>query len=148
MPNFTCSTHKIIGCDVLAAVLMIYSGMCYIGAISDSAYYIGDSDISATSVAIAFWGGMLVLIATTCMKLAATGPRLYYVGVVLGYVICFTLFPIALRSIPLSIAYTVWSGAGTAASVAIGALLFAEKLTLAKLFWIGVIVTGVIGLNL
>ena len=88
------------------------------------------------------------IVATTCMKFAANGSRLWYLGVGLGYALCFSIFPIALRTIPLSIAYATWSGVGTAASVALGALLFAEKLTPLKVLWISLIILGVVGLNL
>lgn len=87
------------------------------------------------------------VLATTCMKLAATRPA-YYAGVFLGYGLCFTLFPIALRKLPLSMAYATWSGVGTAAATVIGAALFSEKLTLLKFVSIGLIIAGVMGLNL
>ena len=63
------------------------------------------------------------------------------------YGLCFSIFPLALRRLPLSVAYATWSGVGTAASVLIGALAFSEKITLLKLLWIALIVVGVIGLN-
>ena len=89
----------------------------------------------------------LELIATTCMKLAGTRSQLWYIGVFGGYAACFTLFPIALKTLPLGIAYATWSGVGTAASVLIGAALFSEKLTAIKAVSIGLIVAGVVGLN-
>ena len=90
---------------------------------------------------------MLEIFATTSMKLAVRN-KVWYAGVFLGYALCFTLFPIALRSLPLSIAYATWSGVGTAASVLIGVLLFGESITPLKLIWVLLIVAGVVGLNL
>ena len=90
---------------------------------------------------------ILEIVATTCMKYAAIGPRLWYAGVAAGYVLCFTLFPVVLRTMPLSIAYAAWSGAGTATAMLIGAVLFNEALTLKKLVWTALIVAGVVGLN-
>ena len=63
------------------------------------------------------------------------------------YGLCFSIFPLALRRLPLSVAYATWSGAGTAASVLIGALAFSEKITVMKLLWIALIILGVVGLN-
>ena len=63
----------------------------------------------------------LEVVATTCMKFAANGPKAWYIGVGLGYTLCFSLFPLALRTMPLSVAYATWSGVGTAASCFIGA---------------------------
>ena len=85
--------------------------------------------------------------ATVCMKMAATGPSIWYAGVGAGYALCFSIFPLALRRMPLSIAYATWSGAGTAASVLIGRMLFGERLTWMKVFHIFLIIGGVVGLN-
>ena len=81
------------------------------------------------------------------LKKSISKSQLWYIGVFAGYAACFTLFPIALKTLPLSIAYATWSGVGTAASVLIGAALFSEKLTAVKAVWIGLIVAGVVGLN-
>ena len=105
------------------------------------------------SVAKAPAGSVLALtivfeiFATTSMKLAVRN-KVWYAGVFIGYALCFTLFPVALRSLPLSIAYATWSGVGTAASVLIGVLLFGEVLTPLKLLWVLLIIGGVVGLNL
>ena len=85
--------------------------------------------------------------ATTCMKLAASRP-LWNVGVYLGYALCFSLFPYVLRSIPLGVAYAIWSGCGTVATVIIGSLAFGEAMNPRKALWVGLIVLGVVGLNL
>lgn len=53
---------------------------------------------------------ILEVFATTCMKMAASGPRFWYLGIFAGYTACFSIFPIALRTIPLSVAYATWSG--------------------------------------
>ena len=89
---------------------------------------------------------LLELAATTFMKLAVNRPA-YLIGVYAGYGLCFSLFPLALKRLPLSVAYATWSGVGTAASIAIGAIFFGEKITMMKFLWISLIVTGVVGLN-
>jgi small multidrug resistance pump len=53
-----------------------------------------------------------------------------------------------LRHIPLGIAYAVWSGAGTALIAVIGVVLYRQKLDLPALLGIGLIVAGVLVLNL
>ena len=89
----------------------------------------------------------LEVVATTCMKLAATSSPKWFIGVYGGYVLCFSIFPLALKRLPLSIAYATWSGVGTLASVIIGATAFGETITKAKLLWIAFIILGVVGLN-
>ena len=81
------------------------------------------------------------------MKLAANRSPLWYVGVFAGYALCFSIFPLALRRLALSTAYATWSGAGTAASVVIGAAFFGERITALKLLYLAMIVAGVVGLN-
>ena len=89
----------------------------------------------------------LEVFATVCMKMASSGSAWWYAGVGAGYTMCFSLFPLALKRMPLSIAYATWSGAGTAASVLIGRALFGEQLTWMKVVWIALIIAGVVGLN-
>mmetsp|Transcript_25488 Transcript_25488/g.101568 ORF Transcript_25488/g.101568 Transcript_25488/m.101568 type:complete len:119 (+) Transcript_25488:1354-1710(+) len=88
----------------------------------------------------------LEVLGTTCMKLTATS-NLYYIGVALGYGLCFSVFPMVLRQMPLGVAYAIWSGAGTVATAAVSATFFGESMTLPKILSIGCIVVGVVGLN-
>ena len=55
---------------------------------------------------------------------------------------------LALRRLELSIAYAIWSGAGTALTVMIGIAYFREPLTAVKLASIALVVIGVVGLSL
>lgn len=69
-------------------------------------------------------------------------------GVVLGYGIAFYSLSMALRAIPLSSAYAMWSGIGTLATAAIGFFLFKEQITLVGVAGIVLIIGGVVLLNL
>jgi quaternary ammonium compound-resistance protein SugE len=55
------------------------------------------------------------------------------------------LLALAVRSLPLSTAYTVWTGIGTAGAVLLGIELFDEPATLWRLFCVGLIVAGIVG---
>ena len=68
--------------------------------------------------------------------------------VVVGYVLSFYLLALVLRDISVSTAYAVWAGAGTAAVAVIGMAVLGEPATALKLLAIGLIVAGVIALNL
>ncbi len=86
---------------------------------------------------------------TTCMKLADGFTRpLPSIGIFVFYGVSFTLLPLALRQIDISIAYAIWSGAGTAIIAFIGASYFHETLTPPKLLCLALIIVGVVGLNL
>merc|ERR1712060_905335 len=62
--------------------------------------------------------------ATTCMKMASRGSPWWNVGVYGGYILCFSIFPFVLKHLPLGVAYAIWSGAGTAMTPLMGALIF------------------------
>ncbi|HUA81605.1 MAG TPA: multidrug efflux SMR transporter [Dyella sp.] len=68
--------------------------------------------------------------------------------VVVGYGVAFYCLSLTLRQIPLGIAYAVWSGAGTALIALIGVVVYRQKLDLAAVLGIGLIVAGVLVLNL
>ncbi|WP_327681749.1 DMT family transporter [Kitasatospora sp. NBC_00458] len=87
--------------------------------------------------------------ATSCLKLTEGFTRLWpSVGVAIGYVLSFYLLGKALKHIPVSVAYAVWSGAGTAAVAGIGVVAFGESL--GRLQWLGLalVIIGVVVLNL
>jgi len=68
--------------------------------------------------------------------------------VVVGYGLTFYLLGLALKQIPLGVAYAIWSGLGTAGAVLAGVLLWRESLNLAGVVGIALIVAGVVVLNL
>ncbi len=53
----------------------------------------------------------------------------------------------ALEVLPLGTAYAVWTGIGAAGSVAVGILVFGEPATAARLFWIALVLAGIVGLK-
>lgn len=55
---------------------------------------------------------------------------------------------LALKTLPVSIGYPMWVGAGALGTVVFGFVLFGESLTLLKLASVAAIVLGVIGLKL
>jgi len=92
---------------------------------------------------------VLEVCGTTCMKLSAGFTRA--VPSVLMYVLyglSLGALTMALEKIPVSVAYAIWSGLGTALITGIGIVWFKEPASLAKFAWIGLIIIGVAGLNL
>lgn len=89
------------------------------------------------------------IIGTTALKASdgftRLGPSLL---VVLGYGIAFFLLAQVLRSIPLGITYAIWSGVGVAAVTLIGWVMYGQRLDLPALLGIGLIVAGVVVLNI
>ena len=70
------------------------------------------------------------------------------VVVVLGYGASFWLLALVLKQLSICTTYAVWSAAGTALIAAIGFVAFGEPATALKLASLGLIIAGVIGLNM
>ena len=70
------------------------------------------------------------------------------VVMVVCYLLCFALLGLSLKGLDVSVAYAVWSGLGTAAIAIIGFAVFHEEISVLKVACIGLIVVGVVGLNL
>lgn len=92
---------------------------------------------------------LLEVAGTTSMKASAGFSRLVpSVLIVVFYSAAFVFLTLSLKRLDVSIAYAVWAGTGTALMAAIGSIWFGETLTPLRIGCIGLIVAGVIGLNL
>lgn len=86
---------------------------------------------------------------TTALKASDGFSRLGYGGLsLLAYGIAFYFLSIVLKTMPVGIAYAVWSGVGVALVTVIGVVLFGQSLDLYGYLGIGLIVAGVAVLNL
>jgi quaternary ammonium compound-resistance protein SugE len=59
----------------------------------------------------------------------------------------FILLGLSLKSLPVGTAYAVWTGIGAIGAATLGALLFNEPVTVARIGCIALIVAGIIGLR-
>ncbi|MES9846199.1 MAG: multidrug efflux SMR transporter [Candidatus Sedimenticola sp. PURPLELP] len=92
---------------------------------------------------------VLEVAGTTSMKLSEGFTKLTpSILIFVFYAASFAALTLALKKIEVSVAYAVWSGAGTALIAMIGVIYFSESLTLIKIISILLIIGGVIGLNL
>ncbi|MEK3990073.1 MULTISPECIES: SMR family transporter [Robertmurraya] len=88
------------------------------------------------------------LVATSLLKLSdGMSNLLPSVGVAVGYGLAFYLLSLSLKTIPLSLAYAIWSGVGTALTALIGVVFWGEVLTVLMLVGIVFIIGGVVLLN-
>jgi small multidrug resistance pump len=67
--------------------------------------------------------------------------------VIVGYGVAFYCLSLTLKSIPLGIAYAIWSGLGVVLTAIVGLLLFKQRLDAAAIVGLSLIVMGVIVLN-
>ena len=58
------------------------------------------------------------------------------------------LLGLALRELPVGAAYAVWTGIGTVGTLIFGIAVLGEPATIMRLGFIGLIITGIVGLKL
>ena len=86
--------------------------------------------------------------ATTAMKQSDGFTRMpWTVVTVIGYGIAFYFLSLTLRTIPTGIAYAIWSGAGIVLISTAAWAFLGQKLDAAAVSGMGLIVTGVIVMN-
>jgi small multidrug resistance pump len=89
------------------------------------------------------------VVGTTMMKVSQGLTRLVpSVTMFVMYAISFVFMAFALKKLEVSTAYAIWSGLGTAAIAAIGIIWFQESLNAAKVVGTGLVIAGVILLNI
>jgi quaternary ammonium compound-resistance protein SugE len=83
------------------------------------------------------------------LKLSHGMTRLWpTAGFAASALISFGLLTVALRELEVGPAYAVWTGIGAVGTATIGMLLLDETASVLKLVSIGLILAGVVGLNL
>ncbi|HHU16716.1 MAG TPA: quaternary ammonium compound efflux SMR transporter SugE [Clostridiales bacterium] len=65
-----------------------------------------------------------------------------------GMIISFYFLSLALKSLPLGTSYAIWTGIGTVGSVILGIFLFKESASITRIFFICLIITGIVGLKI
>lgn len=63
-------------------------------------------------------------------------------------IVSFAFLSLALRSLPIGTAYAVWTGIGAVGTVLVGIFVFGEPRSAMRLFCIGLIVAGIVGLKI
>ncbi|WP_412539359.1 multidrug efflux SMR transporter [Longispora sp. K20-0274] len=87
--------------------------------------------------------------ATTALKYSEGFSRLLPTGLSMAlYLVSFFFLSMALKGMPVSTAYAIWSGVGTAVIAAIGFTFLGEELSAVKIGGIALVIGGVVLLNL
>lgn len=66
---------------------------------------------------------------------------------VIGVIVSFWLLHLAMRSLPLGIAYPVWTGIGAIGSAIVGMIVLNESRDVVRIVCIVLIVAGIVGLK-
>ncbi|QDQ28184.1 quaternary ammonium compound efflux SMR transporter SugE [Chitinimonas arctica] len=93
--------------------------------------------------------GLLEVAWAVGLKYSAGFTRLWpSLATVAAMAASVALLGLALRTLPLGTAYTVWTGIGAVGTVILGMLLFGEPISPARLLCVSLIVIGILGLKL
>mgnify|MGYP005720198659 CR=1 FL=1 len=89
------------------------------------------------------------VIATASLKSTEGFTRLVpSIVVLVGYSAAFYFLSLTLDTVPIGVAYAVWSGVGVATITLVSFLVYDQKIDAAGLLGIGLIVAGVVVLRL
>ena len=90
--------------------------------------------------------GVFEIGMTTALKLEQTDPSYLWVFLVCA-IVGFECLSRAIRTIPLGLAYAIWTGIGAVGTAVAGAILFGESRHPLRLISIGLILAGILGLK-
>jgi small multidrug resistance pump len=91
---------------------------------------------------------VLEIIATTLLKLSDGLARWHFAALSIGfYAVCFLALAPALKTIPVGIAYAIWSGVGIIAMAVIGIVFFDQRLNPVQIGCMALVLIGAIGLR-
>jgi small multidrug resistance pump len=89
------------------------------------------------------------VLATSALKESQGFSRLVpSLAVVAGYGASFYFLSLVLQTIPIGVAYALWAGLGIVLITIVGAVVFGQKMDLAAILGIALIISGVVVLRL
>ena len=100
---------------------------------------------------------MALLLVAICIEVGATAalPRtdgfsdpFWTTAVLVGYATSIWMLALVVRHVPVSVAYAIWAGLGTAAIAVVGVVVLGEHWDLTKVSALALIIVGVVVLNL
>ncbi|WP_139997511.1 DMT family transporter [Paenibacillus paridis] len=89
------------------------------------------------------------LIGTSMLKASEGFTKLYpSLLTIVAFTVSFFFISLTLKTLPLNMTYAIWSGVGAVATAVISVLIWKEKINTGSMVGIGLIVIGVVVLNL
>ncbi|WP_372841146.1 multidrug efflux SMR transporter [Phaeovulum sp.] len=96
-----------------------------------------------------FLAVLLETFGSSCLQASQQFTRFWpSVGVLVGFGGAFWFFALVLRVLPLGITYALWSGIGIILISVSGRLLFGQRLDLAAVLGLTLIICGILVINL
>ena len=96
-----------------------------------------------------FLAGVLEIVWAVGLKYTEGFTRLWPSVITIAVAwLSFYLLALAVKTIPVGTGYAIWTGIGAAGVAILGMALFGEPATLARFFFLGLIIVGIVGLKL
>ncbi|MBQ9441551.1 MAG: multidrug efflux SMR transporter [Selenomonadaceae bacterium] len=97
---------------------------------------------------ILFAAGLFEVVWAVSLKFTEGFTKLLPSIITVAGTICsFVLLSLAMKKLPLSISYAIWTGIGTIGTVLVGIFYFHESISLAHIICLAMIICGIIGLR-
>ncbi|WP_057769007.1 DMT family transporter [Lactobacillus selangorensis] len=92
--------------------------------------------------------GLFEVVWATTMKLSHGFSNLpYTLATVVGMLASFGFLSLAIKHLPLSLAYPIWTGIGAVGSILVGVILFKDQLPALTWVFIIMLVVGIVGIK-
>lgn len=92
--------------------------------------------------------GGLEVFWSTCMKFSNGFTEIKFtILTVVGMILSFLFLSQATKTLSLGTAYGVWTGIGALGAVIVGIVLFKEPVTAARIFFVSLLLIGIIGIK-
>ncbi len=96
-----------------------------------------------------FVAGLLEVFWATCLKLSCGFTVWKFTLLTLiGMVFSFLFLSQATKALPIGTAYGIWTGIGALGAVVVGIVMFKEPATAARIFFVTLLLVGIVGLKL
>jgi Membrane transporters of cations and cationic drugs len=92
--------------------------------------------------------GLFEVVWATTMKLSHGFSKLpFTLATILGMVASFLLLAQAIKKLPMSLAYPIWTGIGAVGSILIGVILFKDQLSPLTWVFVVLLLVGIVGIK-
>lgn len=92
--------------------------------------------------------GLLEVFWSTCLKFSNGFSEIRFTVLTLaGMVLSFVFLSQATKVLPLGTSYAIWTGIGALGAVIVGIVLFREPFTVRRIFFVAMLLVGIVGLK-
>ena len=92
--------------------------------------------------------GILEVVWATALKMSQGFSQLgASIVTVVGMVLSFVFMGLAVKHLPLSLAYPIWTGIGAVGSILVGVMFFRDRLPAITWLFVALLVIGIVGIK-